>query len=174
MQLWYAMQARINGNLTAAVGYLNAFWNALNLVKNGATEATWPEILALDSQSQIQNANITDAIINQCLQDANKWGSFAGLFGWKGADAKATLANLQMQRTAALASSADLASRAKTAQASRVSSVAAGRISQDQADRAIENSNLDNILSSPWTILGVPAWAWAVGLGALFLLIGRR
>ena len=165
--LWNAMQARINGALPQAVSYLNAFWSDLDVVKQSATDATWPEILAIDSQSQIQSANITSAIIGQVEQDANSFATFATLFGWQGADVKATIANLQAQRAAALQSAADLAAQANTAQSARVTALASGLITQDQVDVARENTDIANILKSPFTMLGIPWWAWLLGAGGL-------
>lgn len=174
MSLWFAMQARINGDLTGAVNNLNAFWTALNVVKATATTANWPEILALDSQSQIQSANITDAIINQVLQNANSVATFATLFGWKGADVKTTVANLQAQQTAALQSAKDLAAQANTAQAARVTALSAGLLTQAAVDQAQENTDIQNILAPPFSFLGIPAWAWGVGIVGLFLLLRGR
>jgi hypothetical protein len=172
--LWGAMQARINGGLTQAVTLLGQFWQALNVVKASATVATWPEILALDSQSQIQSSNITTAIINQVQQDASTTAAWAGIFGWAGADVKTTVANLQAQRAAALQSASDLAAQAGTAQAARVAALAAGQISQDSAQAAIENTTLSKILAPPFSFSDVPTWAWIAGAVGLYLLLGRR
>jgi hypothetical protein len=174
--LWWAMQSRIAGNLTDAQYNLAQFWKALDTVKATASDATWPEIMALDSQSQLQSANITSAIINQMEQDVSTVSAWLGVFGWSGTDAKTAIAKLQDQRTAALASAANLAAQANTAVATRAAGVASGRISQDDAQRAQENTDVNNIIkaNSTLSIGGVPLWALGLGAAALlFLLRGR-
>jgi hypothetical protein len=175
--LWWAMQSRINGKLEDAQYNLKKFWEALEAVKHSATAATWPEILALDSQSHIQAANITSGIINAMQQDINTASAWMGLFGWKGMDAKAAILKMQDQRTQELATAEDLAGQARTATADRVSAVAEGRLDQDEAERAKENKDIENIINSnsSWDIGGVPLWAWGLGAAALvFLLMGRK
>jgi hypothetical protein len=171
--LWWAMQSRINGNLQDAQYNLKQFWTALDGVKKNADESTWPEIMALDSQSHIQAANITSGIINQMETDISTVSAWIGLFGWKGLDAKAAIAKMQDQRTQELATAASLADQARTATAMRVQAVADGRLSQDDAERAQENKNIESIISanSSLDLLGVPIWAWAAGAAALFLLL---
>ena len=175
--LWWAMQARIDGNLTDAQYNLRQFWTALYELKAGADESTWPEILALDSQSHLQAANVTTAIINQMEQDISTVSAWLGLFGWQGMDAKAAIAKLQDQRTAELASAATMADQARTATAERVRAVADGRLSQDEADRAQENKNIESILRANSTIFpdGVPIWAYGLAaLGLALILKGNR
>ncbi len=171
--LWWAMQSRIAGNLQDAQYNLGQFWSALESLKASADESTWPEILALDSQSHIQAANITSAMINATEQDANTAAAWLGLFGWSGRDAKATVKALQDQRTRELATADELAARARTATAQRVQAVASGRLSQDEAERAMENSNIEKILESPYDFAGVPLWAWVAGGLALLLMVRR-
>lgn len=174
--LWWAMQSRIAGNLQDAQYNLAQFWKALAAVKTTATDATWPEILALDSQSQLQSSNITSAIINQMEQDVSTTSAWLGVFGWQGTDAKTAIAKLQDQRTAALTSAQDLANQSNTAVATRAAGVAAGRISQDDAQRAQENTDVNSIIkaNSSLSIGGVPLWAWAAGAIGLFLLLRGR
>jgi hypothetical protein len=174
--LWWAMQSRINGNLQDAQYNLKQFWTTLDTLKQTADESTWPEILALDSQSHIQAANITGAIINQMEQDINTASAWIGIFGWKGTDAKTAIKKMQDQRLAELQTADALAAQAQTATAQRVAAVAAGRISQDQAERARENTDIDNIIksNSSLDIAGIPLWAWIAGALALVFILNRR
>lgn len=174
--LWFAMQSRINGDLPGAVSWLRQFWSKLEEVKRGATDATWPEILALDAQSQIQGANITTAIINTMTGDASTASALMGPFGWKGTDAREAIAQAQQLRAQMLAQAETMAAQARTAQAERIQAVVDGRISQDDAEAAHENKLLENIIrdNSSFTLGGLPAWAYiAGGLGLLFLIKGR-
>jgi alpha-amylase/alpha-mannosidase (GH57 family) len=174
--LWWAMQSRINGNLQDAQYNLKHFWTTLDTLKQTADESTWPEILALDSQSHIQAANITSAIINQMEQDINTASAWIGIFGWKGTDAKTAIKKMQDQRLAELQTADALAAQAQTATAQRVTAVAAGRISQDQAERARENTDVNNIIksNSSLDIAGIPLWAWIAGALALVFILNRR
>jgi alpha-amylase/alpha-mannosidase (GH57 family) len=174
--LWWAMQSRINGNLQDAQYNLKQFWTTLDTLKQTADESTWPEILALDSQSHIQAANITSAIINQMEQDINTASAWIGIFGWKGTDAKTAIKKMQDQRLAELQTADALAAQAQTATAQRVTAVAAGRISQDQAERARENTDVNNIIksNSSLDIAGIPIWAWIAGALALVFILNRR
>jgi cysteinyl-tRNA synthetase len=174
--LWWAMQSRINGNLQDAQYNLKQFWTTLDTLKQTADESTWPEILALDSQSHIQAANITSAIINQMEQDINTASAWIGIFGWKGTDAKTAIKKMQDQRLAELQTADALAAQAQTATAQRVTAVAAGRISQDQAERARENTDVNNIIksNSSLDIAGIPLWAWIAGALALVFILNRR
>lgn len=175
--LWWAMQSRINGNLQDAQYNLQQFWGSLNSLKASADAATWPEILALDSASHIQAANVTSAIINQMEQDISTTSAWIGLLGWQGIDAKAAVARLQDQRTAELAMAANLAEQARTATAARVAAVAEGRLSQDAAERAQENRDIESIIRSNSTLFqsGVPVWAYGLAaLGLLLVLRGNR
>jgi len=169
------MQSRINGNLTDAQYNLQQFWKALAVVKQSADESTWPEIMALDSQSHIQAANVTSAIINQMENDISTVSAWIGVFGWKGLDSKAAIAKMQDQRTAELATAADLANQARTATANRVQAVADGRLSQDDAERASENKNIESIINSnsSLSLAGVPLWAWLAAGVAVVLLVRR-
>ena len=173
--LWWAMQSRINGNLTDAQYNLQQFWKALAVVKQSADESTWPEIMALDSQSHIQAANVTSAIINQMENDISTVSAWIGVFGWKGLDSKAAIAKMQDQRTEELATAADLANQARTATANRVQAVADGRLSQDDAERASENKNIESIINSnsSLSLAGVPLWAWLAAGVAVVLLVRR-
>jgi len=173
--LWWAMQSRINGNLTDAQYNLQQFWKALAVVKQSADESTWPEIMALDSQSHIQAANVTSAIINQMENDISTVSAWIGVFGWKGLDSKAAIAKMQDQRTEELATAADLANQARTATANRVQAVADGRLSQDDAERASENKNIESIINSnsSLSLAGVPLWAWLAAGVAVVLLVKR-
>jgi len=174
--LWWAMQSRISGNLQDAQYNLRQFWTALDEVKKAADASTWPEILALDSQSHIQAANITSAIINQMEQDISSVSAMIGIFGWSGMDSKTAIHKMQDQRTQELATASDLAGQARTATAERVAAVADGRLSQDEAERAQENRDIENIISanSSLDLGGVPLWAWAAGILGVFLLVRGR
>jgi hypothetical protein len=171
--LWWTMQSRINGNLQDAQYNLKQFWTALEEVKRNATEATWPEIMALDAQSHIQAANVTSAIIGEMEGDISTVSAWVGAFGWSGMDSKAAIKKMQDQRSQELETAASLASQARTATAARVQSVADGRLSYDEAERAKENKDIESIISSNSSLdlLGVPIWAWAAGAAALFLLL---
>ena len=178
--LWWTMQSRINGQLENATYNLQKFWESLNIVKATATEATWPEILALDSQSHIQAANVTGAIINQMEQDANTTGAWLRFFsgtlfnGWKGGSTPQAVAIMQAQRLKELQTADYLAGQARNAMSQRVQAVAENRISQEAAERAIENTTLENIIKNDTTFLGVPLWAWALGGLGIFALLVRR
>jgi hypothetical protein len=175
--LWFAMQTRINGDLPGSINWLNQFWARLEDVKKTATDATWPEILALDSASQIQGANTLSSIINAITADASTASALMGPFGWSGTDAKAAIAQAQATRTQMLAQADDMANQANTAQAARVQALAEGRLSQDEVQKATENTTLSNIIRSNSSLLpgGVPLWAYGVGALALFLLLkGKR
>jgi hypothetical protein len=175
--LWWAMQSRINGNLQDAQYNLKQFWTSLDALKQTADESTWPEILAIDSQSHIQAANITGAIINQMEQDINTASAWIGIFGWKGTDAKTAIKKMQDQRLSELQTSEALAAQARTATTQRVAALAAGRISQDDMERAQEDRDIENILknnsSVDLNIGGVPLWAWVAGGLFLFLMVRK-
>lgn len=175
--LWWAMQSRINGNLEDARYNLSEFWKSLESLKRGATEATWPEILALDSQSHIQAANITSGIINAMEQDINTASAWMGIFGWQGLDSKAAIRRMQDQRTQELATAENLANQSRTATAQRVEALAVGRLSQDEAERAQENNDIESIIrsNSSFDFGGIPWWAWLLGgVGVVGILWGRR
>ena len=175
--LWFAMQTRINGDLPGSINWLHQFWNRLAETKTTATEATWPEILALDSASQIQGANTLTSIINAITADASLASALMGPFGWSGGDAKAAIAQAQATRTDMLQKAEDMAAQANTAQADRVQAVADGRLSQDEANQAQENTTLSRIIRANSSFLpgGVPLWAYGLGaLALLFFLKGRR
>jgi hypothetical protein len=175
--LWFAMQTRINGDLPGSINWLQQFWARLADTKKSATEATWPEILALDAASQLQGANTLSAIINAMTADASTVSALMGPFGWSGTDAKAAIAQAQAQRAAMLQQADDMAQQANTAQAARVQAVADGRLSQDDAQAAQENTTLSRIIKANSSLLpgGVPPWAYGVGALALFLFLkGKR
>jgi hypothetical protein len=175
--LWFAMQTRINGDLPGSITWLQNFWARLADVKKTATEATWPEILALDAASQIQGANTLSSIINAMTADASTVSALMGPFGWTGTDAKAAIAQAQATRNQMLQQADDMAQQANTAQAARVQAVADGRLSQDDAQAAIENTTLSKIIKANSSLLpgGVPMWAYGVGaLALLFILKGKR
>ena len=175
--LWFAMQTRINGDLPGSVSWLQQFWSRLADVKATATEATWPEILALDAASQLQGANTLSAIINAMTADASTVSALMGPFGWSGTDAKAAIAQAQAQRAQMLQQADDMAQQANTAQAARVQAVADGRLSQDDAQAAQENTTLSKIIKANSSLLpgGIPLWAYALGAAGLFLLVkGKR
>lgn len=177
--LWWAMQSRINGQLEQATYNLQKFWNALNETKAGADETTWPEILALDSQSHIQAANITSAIINQMEQDVNRAAAWIRFFSgtifnqWKETNGvRAAIQRMQEQRKQELETAARLAEQARTATAQRALAVADQRIAAEDAERAMEDSNIETILrNDSEDFMGVPIWAWAAGAVALILLV---
>lgn len=171
--LWWAMQSRLAGNLQDSVYNLQQFWKSLDEVKQTATDATWPEILALDSQSHIQAASTTSSIINAMEQDVNLWTSVLGWFGFQAEDSQAAIAQMQNQRTQELQKAHDLAQQAQTATAQRVQAVASGRLSQDDVQRARENSTVQAIITSNSEIpdiLGIPLWGWIAGAVALLVL----
>lgn len=171
--LWWAMQSRIAGNLQDSVYNLQQFWASLDKVKATATDATWPEILALDAQSHIQAASTTTSIINAMEQDVNLWTSVLGWFGYAADDQQSAIARMQAQRTQELQTAQSLASQAQTATADRTQAVAAGRLSQDDAQRAQENTTVKAIINSNSEIpdiFGLPAWVWIAGLVGLLLL----
>jgi hypothetical protein len=178
--LWWTMQSRINGNLKDAKYNLDQFWTALGQMKAGATEATWPEILALDSQSHIQAANITGAIINEMERDYNNYAfmfnfPLIGKAGQIVTPPAAAVKAQQDQRLKELQTAAALAEQAQTAAASRVVAVAENRISYDEAERAQENTQIDRITRDQSSdLLGIPLWAWGIGAAALLYLVSRR
>lgn len=175
--LWWAMQSRINGNLEDARYNLGEFWKSLEGMKRVANEATWPEILALDSQSHIQAANITSGIINAMQQDLNTATAWMGIFGWQGLDSKDAIRKMQDQRSQELATAEGLANQARNATAQRVEALAAGRLSQDEAERAQENKDIENIIRNNSTLdfAGIPWWAWLLGcVGVAGIVWGRR
>jgi hypothetical protein len=178
--LWWAMQSRIAGNLKDAQYNLGQFWNALDDLKKTADETTWPEILALDSQSHIQAANITGAIINKMESNYNDYASmfnipYIGKAGEFVQAPKAAVQAQQDQRLKELQTASDLAAQAQTAASARVTAVAEGRISNDAAERAQENTQIDritkNTVSDP---MGIPIWAWIAGAVALYFVMTRR
>ena len=175
--LWFAMQTRINGDLTGSIQWLQNFWSQLEGIKKTASDATWPEILALDAASQIQGANTLSSVITAMTADANTYSAFLGPFGWSGSDAKSAIAQAQAQRTQMLQQASDMAEQANNAQAARVQAVADGRLSQDEAEQAQENTTISNIIKSNSTLSlgGVPLWAYGLGALALLLLMkGKR
>lgn len=174
--LWSAMQAQIYGYFTDAIERLRGFWRALDEVKQTARDEQWPEILALDAQSQIQGANIIDRIIISITADASMTSALIGPLGWGGGDAKSAIAYNQQLRADMLEKARIMSEQAKTAQAQRADAVASGRLSQRALQEATENKTLDNILrdNSRLDPGGIPLWAWlAGGVAALFLLRGR-
>lgn len=171
--LWWAMQSRLSGNLQDSIYNLHQFWTALDKVKATATDATWPEILALDAQSHIQAANTTTSIINAMEQDVNLWTAALGWFGYTAADQQSAIARMQDQRSQELQTAQDLAAQAETATADRTQALATGRLSQDEAQRAQENTTIKAIINSNAAlpdILGLPVWVWIAGLVGLLLL----
>ena len=179
--LWWAMQSRLNGDLKDSQYNLGQFWKALDGLKASATDATWPEILALDSQSHIQAANLTSAIINQMEKNYNDYAfmfnfPFIGDKNQPVQAPKESIKAQQDQRLQELQKAADLAAQAQTADAARVEAVASGRIDSDEAERAQENTQIDRITrdQSPLSFGNVPTWAWiAGGLGLFLILKGR-
>ena len=174
--LWWAFQEKQNGNIENAQYNLGQFWAALNEVKSTATDATWPEILALDAQSHIQQANIISSTINSLQQGINTVSSIAGIFGLKsdlareGAD---ITPDLQDMRTSELEVARLLATQARTATAGRVASVASGRLSQDVVEKAKEKTDIEKIMKNTdaFEFLGMPMKTWAIGAAALYLLL---
>ncbi len=173
------MQSRLNGNLEDAKYNLDQFWGNLAAVKATANEATWPEILALDSQSHIQAANLTSKIINQMSNDLSAKAAWIRFFSgtlynnWIETDQGAAVRVMQDQRTRELQIAADLASQANTATAARAQALATGRISQDAVERAMENTQIGKILAGD---SGIPLWAWVAGAIGLvvWLSVQRR
>ena len=179
--LWWAMQSRLAGNLSDSQYNLQQFWSALDEVKKTATEATWPEILALDSQSHLQAAQLTSEIINKMSANYNDYAFMFNIpFIPKGEQPiqppTGAIKAQQDQRLKELQTAADLAAQADTAAADRVQAVADQRISRDEAERAQENTQIKKITKDQNTpdFLGIPIWGWAVGVGALVLLLGSR
>lgn len=168
--LWWAMQSRINGNLEDARYNLTQFWQELDKLKASANEATWPEIMAIDAQSHIQAANITSATINQMEQDYNdKAYLIPGT-----TPPRTAIEAQQNQRLAELRKTEELANAARTATATRAAAVAQGRISQDAAERAQENTQVDRISRESSPFSDVPTWAWIAGAALIAYLVIRR
>lgn len=176
--LWWAMQSRINGKLEDAHYNLTQFWQSLAGVKASADESTWPEILALDSQSHIQAANLTSAIINEMERDLNRAAAWIRFFSgtiynqWKDSNGtRAAIVRMQEQRKKELETAAALAEQARTATAERALALAEQRISVEDAERAAENTNIESILRNDEDFGGVPLWAWIAGAVAFVLLV---
>lgn len=173
--LWWAMQSRINGNLVDAQYNIQQFWSTLEDLKKTATEATWPEIIALDSQSHIQAANILGLAISTMLQNMNAIPPWIAFWGWSANSAQEAISKAQTQRASELALAASLAKQAQTAQTQRVEAVTNYRITQDEADRARENTDINRIIrSNSMDWLGIPFWAWALGGIAVGIILFRR
>ncbi|MEI6415588.1 MAG: hypothetical protein WCP34_15195 [Pseudomonadota bacterium] len=181
--LWWAMQSRIGGNLKDALYNLNQFWTTLDPLKAGADTSTWPEILALDSQSHLQAANISGAIISEMEKDLSQAVALATFFsptlmasylGDTKSAAATAIQKMQDQRLSELKLAADLADQANTAAATRVVAVVEGRISNEDAERAIENSQLKRIMQRDDSMsTNYLLWVGA-GLALLLLLKGNR
>jgi hypothetical protein len=181
--LWWAMQSRIAGNLEDALYNLREFWKAIEVPKASADEATWPEILAMDAQSHIQAANITSAIINRMegdLSSAVAWATFwspnmmKDYIGTTKEAARVSITRMQEQRERELQTASELAALADTAAAQRIEAVADGRLSQEDAERAQEDKQYQNIINRDRADFSIPWWAYvAGGLGLLFFLKGR-
>lgn len=182
--LWWAMQSRINGQLEQATYNLQKFWESLGPVKAAADETTWPEILALDSQSHIQAANITSGIINEMERDLNRAAAWIRFFSgtiynqWKdGNSSQAAILKMQEQRKKELETAAALAEQARTATALRAYAVAEQRISAEDAERASENRNVESIINAysddSGGFLGIPMWAWAIGIVGLVFVVKK-
>ena len=180
--LWWAMQSRIAGNLKDAQWNLVQFWKELETTKASADESTWPEILALDSQSHIQAANITGAIITEMEKDLSSavaWANFispnimSSYIGDAKSSASVAIKKMQDQRLMELQTASQLADQANSAFSDRVAAVADGRISSEDAERAMENTQLQRIIHRDDSS-GVPWWAYLVGaVGLMFVFRGK-
>lgn len=178
--LWWAMQSRINGELENAHYNLQKFWTVLAQFKASANETTWPEILALDSQSHIQAANLTSAIILQMEKDANTAAAWIRFFSgtiynrWKETNGvRAAISRMQEQRKTELETAANLAGQARTATAERAQYLAEQRISTEESERMMENRNIENIMKNDSEDGSIPLWAWAIGALAIVILVRR-
>lgn len=181
--LWWAMQSRIGGNLKDALYNLNQFWTTLEPLKAGADTTTWPEILALDSQSHLQAANISGAIISEMEKDLSQAVALATFFspnlmasyiGDTKSAAATAIQKMQDQRLSELKRASDLADQANTAAADRVVAVVDGRISNEDAERAIENSQLQRIMKRDDSLTTNHLLWVGAGLVLLLLLKGNR